>query len=785
MPKSRISLGTPAQKAKHRATRRAVLSKAQAAFAKISADADLQHFFREGAKVVQNQQFRTACVKAAALIGIAVLAAATGGAAAELAGGMLMEAGGVATVAELSTVARVGIGTANIVADTAVNAVGQTAIQGGSLKEAFVENLFMSFASTALFGTIARASAETARLEGREVMTWAKADKFAQKAFVAGREVGAITVHTVWGAAIGYVSHRVVGGREPSPMEARDWMLQGASVAIGRGVHKALGARMPGLERLAKGNAEARRLVLEAQQLQQLASKVEHGKDPASAVDLLDQRTKLLRDEIEAIEHIVAKDGDASGELGKMRKDLEHQVHESSSQAMLETKFHLLGLEELVPGTLWKGSDEQVQHAIKEARANGGKVTSQDPQTRRWKLEIDGREVEIQEVPSAPRTADPGTPKSAGTRTGRAVRGASGEEPAHVSDGVPDREIPVHEQVTQKIVDPSKHAPKRVTLAARGDRFAEAAKKVFPEPGFTDVVVHGSPNAFHVVHNGKEVALTPNSLRTWLKKQGYRGGPIRLLSCDAGAHSTATAQSIANGLGVEVKAPSDLTWIHADGSVTIGPNESTNSGRWVTFRPSAQPGHSTAAPDAPAPAAHDPKAADMGAEGAAVSGGRQDRRDRSNRLKDRERELRRDQDFETPEAGFTSSVDDVSRTVPVGMKPEQFARFGDALHAGLAEIGVEDVVAVIQGSGASDRGHSSGRPFDEGRVSDYDVALVSPSLLKKAEGLRIKLSGPLDRRDIGMLGLREIRDRLSKMTERPVNFLLVRGTEIPSGIRVP
>lgn len=401
-------VGTPAQKAKHRATRRAVLAKAQAAFAKLAADSDLQHFFQEGAKVVQNQQFRTACVQAAAMIGIAVLAAATGGAAAELAGSMLMEAGGVATVAELSTVARVGISTANIVADTAVNAVGQTVIQGGSLKEAFAENLFMAFASTALFGTIARASAEAARLEGREALTWARANTFAQKAFVAGREAGAITVHTVWGAAIGYVAHRAVGGRQPSPMEARDWMLQGASVAIGRGVHKSIGARMPGLERLAKRNAEARRLVLDAQQLRQLASNVEHGKDPATAVELLDQRTKLLREEIEAIEHIVAKDGDASGELGKMRKDLEHQVHESTSQAMLETKFHLLGLEELVPGTLWKGSNEQIQHALKEARANSGKVASQDPTTKRWKLALDGREVEIQEVASAatPRLLD-------------------------------------------------------------------------------------------------------------------------------------------------------------------------------------------------------------------------------------------------------------------------------------------------------------------------------------------------------------------------------------------
>lgn len=228
-----------------------------------------------------------------------------------------------------------------------------------------------------------------------------------------------------------------------------------------------------------------------------------------------------------------------------------------------------------------------------------------------------------------------------------------------------------------------------------------------------------------------------------------------------------------------------MIWVHADGSVTIGPDESTNNGQWVTFRPSAKPGRATATPDAPVSAAHDSAPTDAETEAGAVSGGRQDRRDRSNRLKDRERELRNDQEPSMTEDGPARSVDEVSRTIPMGMKHEQFVRFGDVLHAGFAEIGIDDVVAVIQGSGASNRGHDSGRPFDEGRVSDYDVALASPTLLKRAETLGIRLRGPLSFRDVEMLGLTDIQDRLSKMLERAVNFKLARGAIPPPGIRVP
>src|SRR5262249_4841949 len=99
------------------------------------------------------------------------------------------------------------------------------------------------------------------------------------------------------------------------------------------------------------------------------------------------------------IQKLVANEGDVTGELGKTRHDLEGQIRESHTQAMLETKFHMLGLEELVPGALWKGTHERVQHAIDEARKNGGRA-ARDAQWGRWKLEIDGREVQVQEVDS-------------------------------------------------------------------------------------------------------------------------------------------------------------------------------------------------------------------------------------------------------------------------------------------------------------------------------------------------------------------------------------------------
>ncbi len=123
-------------------------------------------------------------------------------------------------------------------------------------------------------------------------------------------------------------------------------------------------------------------------------------------------------------------------------------------------------------------------------------------------------------------------------------------------------------------------------LVGQGDKLAEAAKWVKPEAGYFDVVVHGSPDSFLVLHNGKWVELNQRSMKTFLKTQGYKEGtPIRLISCESGAASDGIAKNLANKMGVEVKAPTETVWIHPDGNLTIGATPTAKTGKWETFKP--------------------------------------------------------------------------------------------------------------------------------------------------------------------------------------------------------
>ncbi len=133
-----------------------------------------------------------------------------------------------------------------------------------------------------------------------------------------------------------------------------------------------------------------------------------------------------------------------------------------------------------------------------------------------------------------------------------------------------------------------KHRRKKSCVAASarlGDDLAEAASWVKPQKGVFDVVVHGSSDAFHVLHNGKWVKMNHRSLATFMKKQGYSGGPVRLLSCGTGSCPTGVAQNLSNKIGAEVTAPSDTLWIHRNGNLTIGNSPTSNTGVWNTFTP--------------------------------------------------------------------------------------------------------------------------------------------------------------------------------------------------------
>src|SRR6185436_15115407 len=100
---------SPGRKKYLKEQRRTSLNDAQDKFQKLSINRDLNHFFSNAAELIKNQQFRTACVKVAAMIGISLVAGAVAGLAARAVGGVLLEATGATAVSELGMAARAGI----------------------------------------------------------------------------------------------------------------------------------------------------------------------------------------------------------------------------------------------------------------------------------------------------------------------------------------------------------------------------------------------------------------------------------------------------------------------------------------------------------------------------------------------------------------------------------------------------------------------------------------------------------------------------------------------------
>ena len=121
-----------------------------------------------------------------------------------------------------------------------------------------------------------------------------------------------------------------------------------------------------------------------------------------------------------------------------------------------------------------------------------------------------------------------------------------------------------------------------VGLTPVTDVVRQYAPRVTPISGFTDVFIHGnaSGNAFMVLHNGDWITLSHRSLGTYLRHQRVTGN-IRLISCNAGAGSL--AQNLANRLGVTIKAPTNIVYVHPNGSLTVP------SGVWQDFMPGIRP----------------------------------------------------------------------------------------------------------------------------------------------------------------------------------------------------
>lgn len=80
-------------------------------------------------------------------------------------------------------------------------------------------------------------------------------------------------------------------------------------------------------------------------------------------------------------------------------------------------------------------------------------------------------------------------------------------------------------------------------------------------------------------------------------------------------------------------------------------------------------------------------------------------------------------------------------------------------------------------------GHGSGLPFDQGRVSDFDLAVVSPQMREQVQGmgLRLRTGGtrtPVLTPDVlRQLGLSDAVADLNAAAGRPVSLMLYRTAD--------
>ena len=101
-------------------------------------------------------------------------------------------------------------------------------------------------------------------------------------------------------------------------------------------------------------------------------------------------------------------------------------------------------------------------------------------------------------------------------------------------------------------------------------------------PGYTDVIIHGTPETFV----SQDQTFDPQQMANIIRSApDYDGGPVRLVSCKSGALDDGAAQQVANSLNQPVIAASDTVRPLPNGHLIVGPSLMRPSGEWRTFYP--------------------------------------------------------------------------------------------------------------------------------------------------------------------------------------------------------
>jgi hypothetical protein len=601
------SVATDATGAERRAAmrryRRDAVTRAQATFAQIQADQSIGDFLRNGAQLVRSQQMRTACVKVGVMLGISLAGGAIAGAAGRAFGAVV--GGGT----ELTALARAAQFTLEVGVDAGVNTAGQAAVasldrrpppdtKAPSGVDAFLENAIIIAGSR---GILAGIKSQAEALEDLERTATAAQNSAKSVVPQVGRatalamEGAAITGHTLMGAGLSYAAHKLVASKlQAAEAEANgsldEWFLQGASIAVARHLAPLFARARARLERLAAPRELLEANAALARQARALADAGDRVSGEAT-LELLARTHEHLVAEEEAA--LTIKDdparraaaGISTTDAAAIAADVHAEVRAAHDPAQVTVPMHLVGLEEAVPGALWRGTHAQATEAINAARRMGLDVeASYDTEAHRWKVRAGSQELNILEhleANGASHTKDPAPPALAGEFA----------EAAGTSEAASRATL----------------AEQQLFLAGSDAEIAAYAVNVRPKPDTLDVFVHGTVDDFIVVGpDGAELHVDHRRLALYIEKSGKKFSRVRLISCRTGAHPKGAAQHLANKLHVDVvEAPTDKVHIASDGSMTIGPRPGRDSGRWVDHSPRPAERRFTKAKEPPAERAID------------------------------------------------------------------------------------------------------------------------------------------------------------------------------------
>ncbi len=408
-----------AQRKADREERRARLARAQAELAALPVRHKLDHLSREAVDTITDNQYRMLAIEVAILIAASIAtsgaAAAAGGA---VRGAMLSRAAiGTARFATMANRARYIAPAVDVLVDAGLTGAVQTAVTGDDFGTATAENVL---ANVAVRAALARFQPLVAGLDEEAMTVW-ETGGLAAKGGVMLSKSAVITAEMVTAAGVGYAVQRIVRGKQPTDDELVTWVMQGASIAIGR----MIASRTTQLTaRLKRYGTEAAYLHGTTRKQADLADRVEAKGATEDAVKLLISHRALLFEEAKVLRELAADPVKREAlhlsmdDYAVLKKGNAEAQSDTSKQGMDVMTLRFAGMTELVAGGLWTGDSKQLATALRQARAAGSDVDILETggPGKRWRVKLGDRTLEIEE-----RTTDAAGKTTSADRQARAL----------------------------------------------------------------------------------------------------------------------------------------------------------------------------------------------------------------------------------------------------------------------------------------------------------------------------------------------------------------------------